>query len=246
MKVVCINNWEELKDIRSAHNQEHKNEVFFRGTSKPLVTSLVEKCSHKTYEDLAYKEFEMLAEFSAYSNLHYRFQDKNTIATNWETRIAAREHNLASSLMDWSNDLELATEFALRNFTAKNIPFTSVWFLVKQNIPQIEIGELMSTSFNDVNNPSIISYASGSDFHTQIFTRRKFIQGGYFLKLSYPDQLKPISSNPFFEDKLLQVIITKEVVPKIFKSLKIDLKKDAMIEENQLDNVCEQLNAKYA
>jgi hypothetical protein len=246
MKVICVNNWEELKDIRSEYNQKYDNEVFFRGTSKPLISSLVEKCSYKTYEDLACKEFEMLSEFRAYSNLSYRFKNKNEIATDWEIRIAAREHNLASSLMDWSNDLELAVEFAIRNFIAKNIHFTSVWFLVKKNIPQIELGESMSTHFKDVSDPSIISYPSGSEFHTQIFTRRKFIQGGYFLKLSYLDQIKPIQTNPFFEDKLLQVIITTDVVSKMFKSLKVDLKKDAMIEETQLDKVCEQLNTKYS
>jgi hypothetical protein len=246
MKVFCVNNWEELKDIRSKYNQEHGNEVFFRGTSKPLVSSLVEKCSHKTYEDLAYKEFEILKEFRAYSNLSYRFENENEIATDWETRIAAREHNLVSSLMDWSNDLELAVEFAIRNFLSKNIPFTSVWFLVKKDIPPIELGKSMTIHFKDVNAPSIISYPSGSDFHKQIFTRRKFIQGGYFLKLSYVDLMKPLQTNPFFEDKLLQVIIPKDAVSKIFKSLKVDLKKDAMIEENQLDKICEQLNAMYS
>jgi len=179
MKTICINSYDELLKLRAFYNQKFENEVFFRGTSNPLITSLVEKCSYETYQDLAYKEFELLSEFNAYSALTYKHN--NEIPKDWEIRIAAREYGLASSLLDWSDNLELATEFAIYNFEAKKLDYTSIWFLIKKGLKQINLDESTTIHFNDIDEPTIINYSLGAEYFKQGYTRRKFTQGGFFL-----------------------------------------------------------------
>jgi hypothetical protein len=252
MKTICINTYDEILKLRSTYNQKFDNAVLFRGTSNPLLPSLVEKCSYKTYEDLAYKEFELLSDFNSYSNLTYKYQ--NEIPKDWEIRIAAREHGLASSLMDWSNNLEIAIEFAIHDFQKKNIDFTSVWFLIKSNIDQIDINELTHLGFNDIDKPMIVNYNLSVDYSQKAYSRRKFIQGGFFLKQSYFDICKPLNQNSFFYDRFIQIIITKNTVPKICNSLSkiINLDQTAIpsginnSSQETLDQICQQLNLKYS
>ncbi|MEP7317376.1 MAG: FRG domain-containing protein [Panacibacter sp.] len=251
MKTICVNNYDEILELRTAYNQKFENAVLFRGTSNPLLPSLVEKCSFKTYEDLAYKEFKLLSDFNSFSNIEYKYQ--NEIPLDWEIRIAAREHGLASSLMDWSNNLEIAMEFAIHNFQNKNIDFTSVWFLIKSNIDQIDINELTKWAFNDIDKPMLVNYNLSADYSQKSYARRKFIQGGFFLKQPYFDISKPLNQNIFFYDSLLQIIISKNVVPNIWNSLSkiIDLGQTAIpsgvnnYSTEPLDNVCQELNSKY-
>lgn len=252
MKTICINNYDEILSLRSTYNQRFENAILFRGTSNQLLPSLVEKCSFTTYEDLRYKEFSLLSEFNTYSNLTYHYN--NDTPKDWEIRIAAREYGLASSLMDWSNNLEIAVEFAINNFQKKKIDFTSVWFLIKFEIEQIDINETITKHFNDIDKPTIVNYNLSADYSEKAYSRRKFIQGGFFLKQSYFDILKPLNQNHFFHDKLLQIIIPKNVVPKIRSLLSkiIDLDQTALpsgvnnISQGALDNICQELNLKYS
>ena len=252
MKTICINGYDEILSLRSTYNQKFENAILFRGTSNQLLPSLVEKCSFNTYEDLSYKEFSLLSEFNVYSNLTYHY--KNDIPKDWEVRIAAREHGLASSLMDWSNSLEIAVEFAIHNFQKKKIDFTSVWFLIKSDIEQIDINETTTKHFNEIDKPTIVNYNLGVSYSEKAYSRRKFIQGGFFLKQSYFDIPKPLNQNLFFHDKLLQIIIPENIVPKIWNSLSknIDLGQTAIPSgannnsQEPLDNICQELNSKYA
>lgn len=252
MKTICINNYDSILKLRATYNQQFDNAVLFRGTSNPLLPSLVEKCSYKTYEDLAYKEFELLSEFNSYSTLTYKYQ--NEIPKDWEIRIAGREHGLASSVMDWSINLEIAIEFAIHNFQKKNIDFTSVWFLIKSNIEQIDINETTKLGFNDIDKPMFINYNLDADYSQKAYSRRKFIQGGFFLKQPYVDICKPLNQNSFFYDNLVQIIIPKNVVPNIWNSLSkiIDLSQTAIPSgannnlQESLDGICQELNSKYA
>jgi hypothetical protein len=246
MKTICISSFKDLLELRSSYNQKYENQVLFRGTSNPLIPSLVEHCSYKTYQDLVYKEFELLSEFDAYSTI--TLKHKNDIPKDWEKRIAAREHGLASSLMDWSNNLEIATEFAIHDFEAKKIDFTSIWFLIKKDLKQVNLEESTDIHFNDIDEPTIINYSLGAKYFKQGYSRRKFIQGGFFLKQSYFSNLKPLDINSFFDDKLIQIIITKSIVPKIWKSLSqvISLDEDPIPMKSSLDDICHQINIKYA
>jgi len=246
MKTICINSYNELLELQEFYNQKFENGVLYRGTSNPLIPSLVEKCSYETYQDLAFKEFELLTEFNAYSALTYKH--KNAIPKDWEIRIAAREYGLVSSLMDWSNNLAISLEFAIHNFGAKKKDFTSIWLLIKRDIKQVNLEESTSIHFNDIDEPTIINYALGSQYSTQSYSRRKFTQGGFFLKDSYSAIIEPLNINNYFTDKLIQLIISKSILPEIWKDLssKINLDEDPLPQRSSLDTICHQLNSKYA
>ena len=251
MEKISITTYKDIIDVRTAYNQKFENAVLFRGTHKELIPSLVEKCTFTTTEDLALKEVSLLSDFEKSFDLPLHYQ--NIIPKDWETRIAGREHGLSSSLMDWSNNLEFVIEFAIHDFQNKNIDFTSVWFLNKSEIEQIDINKTTTSSFTEIITPTIINYNLGAAYFKKDYSRRKFIQGGFFLKQSYVDIQKPLNKNFFFADKLLQVIIPKNVVPDIQKSLckTIELTKSALVteacdnSEEKLDNICDKINLKY-
>jgi hypothetical protein len=251
MKTICVDTYEEILKIGTDYNYKCGNAVLFRGSSNQLIPSLVEKCSFKSYSDLAYKEHMLLDDFKKYSSLNYQYQ--NDIPKDWEIRIAAREHGLASSLLDWSNDINIAVEFAIYNFISKNIDFTNIWILVK-SIEQMDVNDSTQKSFQEIDSPTIINYNLGVNYSSNAYSRRKFIQGGFFLKQSYPDIDTPLNRNSFFKDKLTQLIIPKSAVSKIWNSLSktIDLIKTAMpsasnnYSKDILDDICQQLNSKYA
>ena len=117
MKVFCASNYEEIKQIANQYKVNYHDEIFFRGTSNLFVPSIVEKCTFKSYADLVAKEHFLLNDFIDYSHIKYEFKEQ--VAKDWEIRIAAREHGLASSLMDWSNSLDTALEFAIYHFESK-------------------------------------------------------------------------------------------------------------------------------
>ena len=250
MKIICINNYNDILKLRDAYFQKF-DYVLFRGSSNPLLPSLPEKCSYKSYVDLAYKEFELLSEFNSYSTLTYTY--KNDIPKDWEIRIAGREHGLASSLMDWSYNIEIALEFAIHNFQKKNIDYTSVWFLIKSNIEQIDINEMTNIGFNDIEKPMFVNYNLSADYYQKAYSRRKFIQGGFFLKQPYVDICKPLNQNRYFYNNLVQIIIPKNIVPNIWNSLSKnkDLNQTAIIvgvnnsSHETLDSICQELNSKY-
>lgn len=252
MKTICVDNYQEILQLRSEYNYNYENAVLFRGTSSQLIPSLVDKCSFNSYSDLAYKEHMLLNEFKSYTNLKYHYQ--NDIPKDWETRISAREHGLASSLLDWSNDINIALEFAIHNFISKKIDFTSIWVLAKLETEQIDINETTQKKFNDIEKPIILNYNLGATYSINAYSKRKFIQGGFFLKQSYIDIETPLNRCTFFQDKLTQIIIPKAAVGKIWNSLsqKINLNQTAMPSASNndsqdiLDDICQQLNSKYA
>ncbi|MBX2963696.1 MAG: FRG domain-containing protein [Cyclobacteriaceae bacterium] len=246
MKTICITSFEDLLQKCSVLNQRYENNILYRGASNHLIPSLAERCSFKSYQDLAHKEFSILTDFSKYSTIDYKH--KKEISRDWEIRIASREHGLVSSLMDWTNNIEIATEFSIKDFHKKNIDFTSIWVLIKQNIDQINLEESTALHFNDLEVPTIINYSLSADYFKKNHARRKFIQGGLFLKQNYIDIINPLNSNQYFQDKLIQFIISKEVLPTIWSSLsqKLNLDEDSVVMKTALDDVCKDLNSKYA
>ena len=248
MKVFCASNYEEIKQIANQYKVNYNDEIFFRGTSNLLVPSIVEKCSFKTYADIVVKEHFLLGDFINYSHINYEFKEKT--AQDWEIRIASREHGLASSLMDWSNSLDIALEFAIHRFENKKIDFTSLWILNKTNINSIIISSEMEKkdSFQELESPSIINFTK---FTKSGYWRRKFIQGGYFLFQSPEDVIIPLEKNPFFSELLVHIVIPKNVVPEIWKHIasKVNLDMDVCPSfgnsDTALDEKCLQLNKKY-
>ncbi len=248
MKVVCASSYEEIKEIANQCNILAENAVLYRGTSNLLVSSIVDKCSFNSYADLVAKEHFLLTDFKKYSHLKYEFKEKT--ALDWEIRIAAREHGLASSLMDWSISLDIALEFAIHQFENKKIDFTNLWILIKSRLKQFTITEEMDIkySFNELNSPSILQFPK---YNESTYLRRKFIQGGYFLFQVPEEVIIPLHKNPKFSDFLVHIIIPKNIVPKIWKNIatKVNLDIDACpsfgSSEKALDEKCAISNAKY-
>lgn len=159
MKVICVSCYEEIKEIADKCSLHADNVVFYRGTSNVLVPSIVEKYSFNSYAELVAKEYFLLEDFRRYSHIKYEFKEK--IAQDWEIRIAAREHGLASSLMDWSNSMDIALEFAIHRFENKKIDFKSLWILNNSSINPIIVSTNMDKkeSFQELCSPSIIQFA---------------------------------------------------------------------------------------
>ena len=245
MKVVCASSYEEIKEIVNQCSFQAENAVFYRGTSSLLVPSIVEKCSFNSYADVVAKEHFLLDDFKKYSHLKYEFIGQ--VAKDWEIRIAAREHGLASSLMDWSNSLDTALEFAIYHFESKKIDFTSLWILNKSEINQITVSAEMEkkNSFQELSYSSIIQFAK---YNESTYLRRKFIQGGYFLFQSPQEVIIPLEKNPIFSERLVHIIIPKNVVPGIWKQIasKVNLDLDVCPSfgksDKALDEKCTELN----
>lgn len=242
MNVYCASSYDEITKITFDLKHNFNDEILYRGTSNALVPSIVQKCSYRTYEDLVVKEHLLLEEFKKYSHLKYKFKEGDNL--DWEIRIAAREHGLASSLMDWSNSLDIAIEFAIYDFEAKNIDYTTIWILNKSKIKQISIPE-ETTNFNEITSPSIIQF---SPFTESTYYKRKFIQGGFFLKQPFQDITKPLNLNSFYSDHLTQIIIPKDAVGgiwrKIASEVDLDLPSIPVINgsDKSLDEICNELN----
>jgi hypothetical protein len=246
MKSICISNYKEIKELVENFNNETGNNILFRGEPKSLVPSIVDKCSFSSYDELIVKEKLLLEEFNEYTHINYEFKKGNE--RDWEIRIAAREYGLASSLMDWSNSLDIGLEFAINNFLSKQITFTSLWILDKLKFEQLSVFDNCILNFNEVFIPTIIQYPQYSE---ESYYRRKSIQGGYFLKQPCQDVTIPLNSNPFYSESLTQIIIPDSAVGNIWKNiaLKTNLDKDACISLNNSDvtlsNICSELNRKF-
>ncbi len=248
MKVICVSSFDELKKIANNFSCDAGNEVLYRGTSNSLVPSIIEKYPSNSYSDLIDKEHLLLSDFKKYSNIKY--MSSETKALDWEIRIAAREHGLLSSLMDWSNSLNAAIEFAIYNFEAKKIDFTSLWILNTVDLPRIEIGvNKVSKEFGKIFDPTIVQLTV---YDEESFLRRKFVQGGFFLKQSYQNIHTSLEYNPILSDKLVHLIIPSDIVPSLREKraseVNIDLNLMATFNNptaEALDSICNELNKKY-
>lgn len=248
MKVVYASSYEEIRELANQYCYHADNAVFYRGTSNLLVPSIVEKCSFNSFGDLVTKENLLLEEFKKYSQIKYEFKDR--IAHDWEVRIAAREHGLASSIMDWSNSLDIALEFAIHGFENKKIDFTSLWILNNSKLNPIIVSAKMEKkeSFQEAISPSIVNFAK---YTKSGYWKRKFIQGGYFLFQSLQQIIIPLDENPIFSERLVHFIIPKNVVPNIWKHIdsKVNIDLDVCasfdISDSTLDEKCKELNKKY-
>lgn len=240
MSEFRISNYDEIKQIVSELNYKTNNDILFRGEPKCLVPSLINFCK----SDFDTTESFLLEEFKKKSNLMLRFE--SSAARDWEIRIAAREYGLASSLMDWSNSLDIALEFATNNFETKNLEHSSLWVLDKSNLKQITINQNTDIRFENIVEPTIIQF---TDYSGLTYHRRRLIQGGYFLFQSTEDINTPLENNSFFSDILHHIVIPKEAVFEIRKQLsaKLDLKLDTCVELNTSDEsrkvLCKKLNS---
>lgn len=249
MKVINVYSYNEIRDITNKYLILYNNQIIFRGTANLLLPSITERYTFENDVDLIAKEKLLLNDFNNYSFYNYEFDEK--VANDWEIRIAAREHGLASSLMDWSNSLDISLEFAVHNFETKNIKYTSLWILNKTDISQINLAPKMynKDSFKELTNPTIIQF---SRYNHLAFMRRKFIQGGYFLFQPSFEVTLPLEKNLKYSENLTQIVISKNTIPDILKNLSLNRKIDENIcptfgdsSVSGLDDLCRELNKKY-
>lgn len=248
MEVFSVSSYEEIKNITDKIRYELSDAVLFRGTSdRQLIPSIAKLYFQSCLADIAVKESLLFEEFSQYFHHKSSFIDKTS--KDWEMRIAAREYGLASSLMDWSCNLDIAIEFAIHQFIGKNISHTNLWVLKKPDLKQITIGSTTELeSFNEISEAMIVQLAKYSE---TTHWHRKFIQGGYFLKQPLQNICTSLDKNPNFESRLVQIIIPQNVVGNIWKIIatKIDLDLPVMpikgTSDKTLGKICDALNNKY-
>ena len=246
MQVFSVSSYEEIIKITNEISCNSENAVLYRGTDRPLIASIAEN-NKFNYVDIVLKENLLLEGFKKY--YHHDFSVKTEIAKDWEIRIAAREFGLASSLMDWSCNLDIAIEYAINRFIEKNINHTNLWVLKKTDLKQITINSTTKTeSFNEISEATIVQlglYSETTHWH------RKSIQGGYFLKQPLQNISTSLDKNPDFESSLIQIIIPQNVVGNIWKIIanRRDLDLPSMPEKGPSDitlgKICDALNNKY-
>lgn len=246
MKVFCVTSYDEIKEITDQVGLEAGREILYRGTNNSLVPSIVEKYSFNSYADLIAREYFLLNDFQSFSQIKYDFKEK--IARDWEIRIRACEYGLASRLIDWSNSLDTALEFAIHQFERKKIEYTSLWILNTLKLNQILIAEEMNKkdSFQEIVCPSIIQFKNHSKAN---YPSSRYTQGGYFLFQSSLEVIVSLDKNPFFSELLTHIVIPQNIVPKIRKDIfleeKPDLRSDFYDFDETLSKKCRQLNKMY-
>ena len=103
-------------------------------------------------------------------------------------------------------------------------------------------------SFQEICDPLIIQFAK---YNESTYLRRKFIQGGYFLLKSPQRLIIPLDNNPFFSERLVHIIIPRNVIPGIWKKIasKVNMDLDACPSfgnsNKALDEKCMELNDNY-
>jgi hypothetical protein len=248
MEVHIVSSYEEIKRVTDKIRIELDDAVLFRGDGDPrLIPYLAKLFSQNPLPEIAVKESLLFEEFKRYFHHTPCVIEENAI--DWELRIAAREFGLASSLMDWTFNLDIAIEFAIHKFIEKNISYTNLWVLKKPGLKHITINSATKPeSFNEISEPTIVNlgqYSESTHWH------RKFIQGGYFLKQPYQNICISLDKNPEFESRLVQIIIPQNVVGNVWKTIShtIDLDSKAMLTKGSSDKtlgqICDALNNKY-
>lgn len=214
---------------------------FFRGTHKPLIPSLGEvscplDCIKKLEENL-------LNLFLKRGGLSEKI--------NLLNRVIAREHNLKSSLMDWSNEIYVPLDFATKAYLKPYFKTTTLYILT---LPISEIQTI--TELNRSMDPGFLLMFNFAvpGFNITTWQKRKFTQGGYFLYQPYNFIQEDLSYHLPETWQLDKIILGKELCKKIRKSLlnnSFDLRKSSMPvssssfkNSDRLDGICKRLNKK--
>ncbi|MEI6679837.1 MAG: FRG domain-containing protein [Mariniphaga sp.] len=246
MEVFSVSRYEDIEKITHQIKFELGDDaVLYRGTDGPLIPSIA-RYTQSSSVDLAVKECLLLEEF--YKFYHHKYSFDEGAAKDWEVRIAAREFDLASSLMDWTCSLDIAIEFAINRFVQKNLSYTNLWVLKKPGLKQITINLKTTESFNEISEATIVQL---TQFSETTHWHRKSVQGGYFLKQPVQNIAIPLDKNPDFESQLIQVVIPQNAVGNIWKIIanRRDLDLPSMPNkfpsDETLGKICDALNNKY-
>ncbi len=243
MKTIVLNSFLEIKEFHV--NAVTNNGVFYRGTKfDHILPSLIPKNNYLNNIQLANVENKLLDEFKIF---YSESIDEEPILQDWIYRIKAREHELASRLIDWSNDFKVALNFATSNVSHNSANlYVYLWSL---QIEPIDFLHLKEYPFNQLTKSIFIPATMPARLSYLMASHRQFIQGGNFLVQPTAQFTIPLNTQSEFIDKLTCIKIPIAAVDDIRNDMLKsgeDIRKPLMINEhNILDKICKWLNQKY-
>lgn len=244
METIEKRSYSEIKEFCGKIAQENEC-TFYRGTKAPyLFPSIVPTKNNLDIIHLLEIERKSL---KAFKNIYPHKFDCDEVTKDWLYRIRAREHELASRLMDWSH-----TFYKALDFTTKYLKYSDEYgylWVLPMNGNEI-------VSFIDFRNHPIESISSSFllngikyEKDNELAPHRQFVQGGNFL-IQPPHLLTTkLNEQSEFMNRLICVkipgIYAEDIRMDIIKFEGEDVNQDIMIEKgNCIDLICKSLNEK--
>lgn len=241
--------WIKENCYRIAENNSDKY-IFYRGTKvNYLLPSIVPSQNKLDTLHLAKIEEKLLMEFKMiYPNTFAKVDD---VTLDWLYRIKAREHELASRLMDWSNFFDVALEFASNiQHPDKCHKYVYLWILIIDEPELLFIANLKNHPIEKLTSSFMLRgvyYNKRSD----IAIHRQSVQGGNFLVQPADCFTTRLNEQPYFSKKLTCLKIPIECMGGIRKDIARYNHKDIenyslMIKDKcWIDSACNVLNEKF-
>lgn len=225
--------------------------IFYRGAKGSLLPSIVDKTKIKGVENLKRIEEEMLEDFINKGNLNLEISNKTL--ENWYYRFIAREHELFSSLMDWSGDFKILLEFSTKFCRSPKFEKSNIYILLIPAVDIIHESEYAVKDFNDFQTIKMIKVRITFNLSNIIWQRRIFLQTGAFLFQPYDIIENSLETNLPDNWELYKVTITKKQAISIRRKLrsKVDLRKNSIVsskgsKKEKLDRICKKINDRFS
>ncbi len=249
MQVQTLNSYSKIKNfcIKLLGNNTDAF-VFYRGTKvNYLLPSIVPDKNKFKAQQLLKIEKELLKEFKKINCLP---SYKNRIYSDWRNRVTAREHGLASSLLDWSNTFHTALDFATSSIDfLEEDKYVYLWALVVPSQNLFQCTDTINISFDKIDKSKLLHNVLPATEITALAIRRQNIQGGSFLIQEQQKIVIPINEQNEFQDKLFCIHIPIKNLYDLRSDMindGINIHASLMIKDNdELDNKCRELNKQY-
>ena len=227
-------------------NFSNGNIVLFRGTKTNFLCPSIRAGAITNSDELEVTEDAIHSEFSA--TYQDSIDEKDEVLKDWQLRIMGREHGLRNRLLDWSFVFYNSLDFATFTWEGEKLQdeFVYLWVLSIEPAFKTELDQLRNLPFSKISEPFVFN---GINVYNSFQSRRQFIQGGFFLVEQTDLITTNIDEQPFFDERLVKIKIPVVSIPTIRADLAktegIDLSKSLMIENNEVDEFCYNLNKKY-
>jgi len=244
MEPIEKRSYSEIKEFCGKIAQ--KNEcTFYRGTNVPyLFPSIVPKGNNLDIIHLLKIEKKLL---KAFKSIYPHKFECDEITSDWLYRIRAREHELASRMMDWSHILRKALDFATKNLELKG-ECGYLWLLSMNGNEMVPYSDFKDYPIKRIMSSYMLRGVKyGKD--DELASHRQFVQAGNFLVQPPKLLTTNLNEQPKFADRLICLKIPStyfsEIRKDIFKFEGEDVNQDIMIEnDNCIDLICKSLNEK--
>jgi hypothetical protein len=244
METIEKRSYSEIKkmclDIEKAGNS-----VFYRGTKVPyLLPSIVPKKNNLDFIHLLNIEKNLL---KAFKNIYPHKFECDEVTKDWLYRIRAREHELASRLMDWSHIFYKALDFATK-YLKSSEEYGYLWVLPMNGNEIVPFSDFRKYPIESISSSYMLRGVNyGKD--NALASHRQFVQGGNFL-IQPPHLLATkLNEQSEFMNRLIclkiPAIYAEDIRMDIIKFEGEDVNQDIMIEKgNCIDLICKTLNEK--